>query len=220
MHEIRALVLGNRRVETGAPHASGVIQLAILSDSEFNAYELDLATVRVGEASVATGGNGDYLASYMDRDHDGLKDLLIQVRTNDVGSATEDLPLRVEGRTKEGRLVRAYVQSRSAPALSPQHAEDPVVSAQPLVFDVQFRGPFSTGSGLSMLVSVPAPGDLQIALYDARGRRVHEQEFDRLPSGAHSLTLQMPPTANSGIYFCRARFNEQVVSRKVVLLTR
>ncbi|MDH4140696.1 MAG: PKD domain-containing protein, partial [Coriobacteriia bacterium] len=63
----------------------GVIPVAILSSEDFDATQVDPATAELAGAGVAVGGKGDkYLSHQEDVDGDGLIDLILQVRTENL----------------------------------------------------------------------------------------------------------------------------------------
>lgn len=63
------------------PGSAGVIPVAVLSTSEFDATTIDPATIRLAGAEVAVRGKGQHLARAEDVNKDGRLDLVCQVET-------------------------------------------------------------------------------------------------------------------------------------------
>jgi hypothetical protein len=69
--------------------SKGVVPVAILSSSTFDATTVDPLTVQLGSANVAVRGKGTTMAHEEDVNGDGLLDLVIQVNTADLGFAPD-----------------------------------------------------------------------------------------------------------------------------------
>jgi hypothetical protein len=80
------------------PRSRGVIKVVILSDSSFDATEIDPATVRFG-----AGGAPVERFSFEDVDSDGDLDLVLQIRTEQTGIRCSDRSVSLEGETFGGR---------------------------------------------------------------------------------------------------------------------
>ena len=82
--------------------------------------------------------------------------------------------------------------------------------------------PFGTVSGARISLSLPASGQLEVIVYDVKGRRVRAL-FAGEASGTH-LDLRWDGrddsgrAVGSGVYFCRARIGRIVVSRKMTMI--
>jgi WD40 repeat protein len=96
--------------------AAGVVPVAILSSSTFDARTVDPATVSLAGASVKMAGkSGRYLAHQEDVNGDGLTDLVCQVNTAQFLIAPGDSVAILEGRTLSGQLIRGQDSIRIVP---------------------------------------------------------------------------------------------------------
>jgi len=82
--------------------------------------------------------------------------------------------------------------------------------------------PFGTAGGARIALTLPAPGRVEVTVYDVTGRRVR-QLFDGEASEA-GLDLRWDgrddsgQAVGSGVFFCRAQFGQVVVSRKMTVI--
>jgi hypothetical protein len=101
-------------------------------------------------------------------------------------------------------------------------ATTPVAEERPLVAEADlecYPNPFNPDVHLSF--SIGSPGQVDLAIYDARGRLVRRLCDGTLSAGGHQFHWdgrdeegqQMP----SGVYFCRYEIERKVVSRKVIM---
>jgi hypothetical protein len=82
------------------PRSRGVIKVVILSDSSFDATEIDPATVRFG-----AGGAPVERFSFEDVDSDGDLDLVLKIGTEQTGIRCGDSSVSLEGETFGGRRI-------------------------------------------------------------------------------------------------------------------
>ena len=66
--------------------ASREVPMALLSSATFDPRLVDLATVRVGNASIAKSGDGGYTSSLEDVNGDGIPDLVVRFNVGDLTS--------------------------------------------------------------------------------------------------------------------------------------
>ncbi len=66
------------------------------------------------------------------------------------------------------------------------------------------------------------PGPIELTVYDARGRRVRQLARGAQAPGRHSVPWDALTdagiTVESGVYFIRLRLDDQVFTRRVILL--
>lgn len=74
----------------------GVTPVAILSTEDYDATEIDVESLLLGDASPAHDGH------YEDVDEDGVMDLMLHFRTQDIGIDSETTELCITGLTNEG----------------------------------------------------------------------------------------------------------------------
>ncbi len=77
----------------------GVIQAVVFATSSFNVADVDLNTVRLGDASVLD-------AKFHDENSDGDLDLILHFRISDTGLAPGDTQICLSGQTVDGRLFQ------------------------------------------------------------------------------------------------------------------
>lgn len=82
------------------PRSRGVIKVVILSDSSFDATEIDPATIRFG-----AGGARVERSSFEDADSDGDLDLVLKIRTEQTGIRCGDRSVSLEAETFGGSRV-------------------------------------------------------------------------------------------------------------------
>lgn len=102
------------------PSSNGVLPVAVLTTEHFDAADIDIATLTLGnevgtETHVAGKPNGDYIAALEDVDADGDLDLIVKFRiealvaAGDLSHATTSLVL--QGRTVSRRGLRGGTPS-------------------------------------------------------------------------------------------------------------
>jgi hypothetical protein len=82
--------------------------------------------------------------------------------------------------------------------------------------------PFGAGDGTRITLSLPAPGSLEVAVYDVKGGRVRGLFAGRTSGGQLDLRWNGRDDAGrevvSGVYFCRAQMGRIAVTRKVAVV--
>lgn len=86
--------------------SSGAIPIAIFSSADFDATQVDPATVTLAGASVRHGNGGALLAHREDVDGDGSLDLLVQIDTDQLEVGPGTTVVRLRGRTFDGTPLR------------------------------------------------------------------------------------------------------------------
>ncbi|MEO0858405.1 MAG: T9SS type A sorting domain-containing protein, partial [Bacteroidota bacterium] len=79
-----------------------------------------------------------------------------------------------------------------------------------------YPNPFQAGAALSVPVALNAPADVDLALYDALGRRVATLASGTQPAGSQTIeaTLDLP----AGVYVVRLLADSQQRTQKVVVV--
>jgi hypothetical protein len=96
--------------------SAGVIPVAILSSSSFDATMVDPATISVSGASVKLVGNGKrYLARPEDVNDDGLDDLMCHVLTEEIVIEVGDSVVVLEAATFDGTAITGQDYIRIVP---------------------------------------------------------------------------------------------------------
>lgn len=110
------------------------------------------------------------------------------------------VPVRLEGRLEDGRVVEAEVTLSVTPKPGP-----PVRTK-------------STGASVGLIVEQSAPGRLAIRLFDAAGRLVRQIVDADRPAGVHELDLtDGSGHLTAGLYFYRVSVDDQVSGGKLMI---
>jgi hypothetical protein len=95
---------------------------------------------------------------------------------------------------------------------------DPGSSAPVSRIELSAARPNPSSGATSFVVSLPASGDVDLAMYDLAGRRVATLWRGSLAAGSRAFTWD-PGNAASGVYFARLIVNGEVRSSRVTLTT-
>lgn len=93
----------------------GVVPVAIISTTAFDARTVDPITVTLAGAQVRLRGNGTAMASFEDIDGDGLLDLVVHVSTQALQLSGGDIEAILEGQTFGGTRIRGVDSVRIVP---------------------------------------------------------------------------------------------------------
>jgi hypothetical protein len=96
-------------------NSNGVVPVAILSTSTFDARTVDPLSVTLAGASVKLKGNGTAQAAFQDVNGDGRLDLVAQVGTQALELSSTDTVAIVNGRTFDGTLITGQDYVRIVP---------------------------------------------------------------------------------------------------------
>ena len=92
----------------------------------------------------------------------------------------------------------------------------------PLNLRLDFQVPFQMGAGLEIRYDLPRLADVELAVYDARGRRVAVLTRGILPAGPRCLTWDLADSRGRpvapGVYFCSLKVGQSRTIRKMVLV--
>lgn len=95
-------------------------------------------------------------------------------------------------------------------------ALEPGTSAPASGIALSAARPNPSSGATSFVVSLPAAGNVELAMYDLAGRRVATLWRGALPAGSREFTWQ-PGRAPSGVYFARLSVDGEVRSSRVTL---
>ncbi|MFX0203924.1 MAG: hypothetical protein ACFFCW_48120 [Candidatus Hodarchaeota archaeon] len=90
------------------PGSNGLVPVAILSSPEFDATQVDPASVSLAGANVAVRGKGKSLANEEDVNGDGLIDLVVQVETQGFDDLGAGGIVELTGTTFGGEDIVGY----------------------------------------------------------------------------------------------------------------
>jgi hypothetical protein len=85
--------------------SNGVVKVAILSESDFDATSVDPLSVTLADAGVRLRGNGTPMTESHDVNGDDLIDLVVAVSTNALALASTDQTATLTGRTADGLKI-------------------------------------------------------------------------------------------------------------------
>ena len=85
--------------------SKGSVPVVILGSEDFDAGQVDPATITLAGASVTVKKNGSLQASIEDINEDGFSDLLVHVNTSELLLSAADLEAVLEGETFSGDLI-------------------------------------------------------------------------------------------------------------------
>jgi hypothetical protein len=105
-------VMPAAEVATVNPTSNGVTPVAVLSFEGFDATALDVATLRFGHGKVAPKATG---VNRRDVDGDGVRDLVVEVPTLEMGIRPGDTSLCMTGVTKDGETFLGCDGIRQVP---------------------------------------------------------------------------------------------------------
>jgi sugar lactone lactonase YvrE len=86
--------------------SNGVIPVAILSSSTFDATTVDPISVSLAGANVRLKGNGNPMASFQDVNKDGVMDIIVHVETSALDLTATDTIAVLTGKTQTGRSFK------------------------------------------------------------------------------------------------------------------
>ena len=85
------------------PTSNGVIAVAIVTTSDFDATTVDPLSVEFGPEGTTEAHGKEHIE---DVNGDGKKDLVLHFRTQDTGIACGDTPVSLSGETFNGDLIQ------------------------------------------------------------------------------------------------------------------
>jgi hypothetical protein len=195
------------------PDSRGLLHLAILSEPDLDATQVDPMTVTVSGATVARTPKGHEKAGVRDVNADGRDDLVVSIRVPELESELGTEPIRLDARTHSGRLVRGYAELKPVGRRFPhEDAQQAGATLRPASLKLESFASAGTFR-LSMALVDDAPASIEV--FDILGRRVEARTVDRstlelvLPSDGQKL----PP----GLYLLRLRQGVHSVTARSIL---
>lgn len=206
----------------GCGSGRGVIPVAILTTPQFNASDVDVATVRFGpghaveahRALPARPGShdGDRGRHEQDVDGDGDVDLVLHFTREDASIACGDTEVTLVGATTGGRRIRGSCAVNTIPHDGPGPIQRTDVAVAP--------NPFNPATNISFVCV--APQRVSVGIYDLGGRLVALLADGDYGAGAHSVEwrgqdLSGRP-APSGLYLVRLELGDRVEVHRASLM--
>ncbi len=198
--------------------SGGVTPIAILSTqvaagdaTDFDAAAVDVATVRVGPSEAAPRSG-----RVVDVDSDGDLDLLLHVRTRDMGVAGTDSVLCLTGATVEGLAIKGC----DGITIVPRRGRAP----RGLAMGRNFPNPFNPETWIPFTLSEGA--DVTVRIYDAGGAVVRTLSLGQRGPGEYVSRdaaaywdgrTDLGEEAPSGLYMVRLTAGSQSAVRRMVI---
>ena len=95
--------------------SNGVVPVAILSTANFDAKDVDIASITLAGASVRLKGNATPMASFQDVNGDGRLDLVVQINTEALELNSTDTLAVLHAKTKSGSPIIGLDSIRVVP---------------------------------------------------------------------------------------------------------
>jgi hypothetical protein len=128
-------------------------------------------------------------------------------------------PLAARGRS-EGRcdcLVRRWTETVAADTADTASlvTHPPASGDRPLALAIRVLAN-GHGGATSLELSLPAPGDARLEMFDIAGRRVDSRDLPGLRTGTHAIGL--PGQLASGVYWARLNQGKEMRTARVVVV--
>jgi len=191
------------------------IPVALLSSPEFDATEVEPATLVLAGAPVARGANQRPFSQLMDVDEDGRLDLLVQFPARAV-SPEADGTVRLRGRSESGQELEGIdvvviAEPGGIEAVGPGRSGRARESA-----DLDLRVfPNPSRGALGVSLSLAGPEAATVDLLDVTGRRVDSRV---VPAAAGRAAFAWPARFAPGRYVVRVTQGSRVLTKPVTVL--
>lgn len=67
------------------------------------------------------------------------------------------------------------------------------------------------------MLSLPTQGDVEIQLVDVLGQVMQSAHYDAMQTGVNNVQLAVMPSIAPGIYFSHVKYNDKVITQRVVI---
>jgi len=80
-------------------------------------------------------------------------------------------------------------------------------------------GPFPnpTTNAINYMLSLPSQGDVEIQLVDVLGQVMQTTQYDGMQTGINNIQIAVPTGIAPGIYFSHVKYNDLVITQRVVI---
>jgi len=206
----------------GCGGGHGVIPVAILTTPQFNALDIDVATVRFGPGQAVEvhrtgpahrdGDRGGQGRHEQDVDSDGDLDLVLHFARDAAGIACGDTEVTMVGATAGGRRIRGSCAIDTTPRDEPTAAPRDDIAVSP--------NPFNPTTSISFTCEVPQR--VKVGIYDLGGRLLALLADDDFDAGPHSVEWRGQDQAgrpvSSGMYLVRVELGDRVEVLRAALM--
>jgi hypothetical protein len=188
-----------RPAERRAPE---LLFLAVLSKGGFHPMRIDLSTLRFADAPVAHRGRR-LAPRWIDLDHDGVRDLVLDVSREHPLLAASDRLADLTARTYDGEWIWGWDSVPGAAAHRPEVEPLPVsasLSTSAPVFEIA-PNPASVAVHVSFALTFRAQARLEV--FDLAGRRVYARELATEAGERKTVSIGEVATLPAGLYLAR-----------------
>jgi hypothetical protein len=196
----------------------GVIPVAVLTSSDFDATSLDVASLRFGPGkAVEAHGKGHF----EDVDNDGDIDLMLHFDTQATGLTNSDGSATLTGKTQSGIPVSGSdVLNVNKSGSSTADGADVTESENDLPTEFglgqNYPNPFNPATTISF--AFPTSGHVQLVVVNSIGQEV-ARLFDGTADGGRRYSVRFDGRElSSGIYMYRLTHDGKSYSRKMMLV--
>lgn len=95
--------------------SNGVVPVVVFSSIAFNVKNIDIPTVKIGNASIKLKGSGQAALNYSDLNADGFLDVNIKVSTEALQLTQTDTKVNLEGKLIDGTVIKGSGLVRIVP---------------------------------------------------------------------------------------------------------
>jgi hypothetical protein len=205
------------------PTGRARIHVAVLSRADFDARSVDPATVVFqGAPAAQPPGRGQRAAQERDVDGDGLPDLALDFRSDQIDRGASPVVATLEGLTFDGRRIEGQMQlGRSQRGSLPPH---PMDASEVPTDEMATSGislsvwPNPTALELQVRVGLTDAGPVRLDLLDLAGRRIQSLDLADTPGSPHVHFLRLSPGVRSGLYWLKvSQAGRERLARVVIL---
>jgi len=208
-----SFVGGSLRSGSHSPWVMGLIELDGLSAADI-----------VPGTVTMNGVAASQFLGIADRNHDGLKELMVRFSRAAVEAAGNAAHAHVEGRVAGCRDTLRFAVDDSVrigkPGARPQNEapEDPTVTDQAVTtFALHPVAPSPASQGCTIGFDLPEPVTVRLRVYDLRGRLVSTVLDREMPVGAHRVQWDRQGLPD-GVYFASIEAGAFKAVRRIVLI--
>jgi len=196
--------------------------VVIFGSTSFDVANIALNTVDLSGARPKLLGSEEVWTKAQDVDSDSHMDLILEFKTSET-NPTPDGRLILEGKTLDGTTFRGFIDIGSHPGNGVEtETLDPskVSSRQELgrTAGLQVEAEQSSLDGsIHLRFVTPNRGDVQVRLYDVKGRVLFGHQLRSAGSVIQEVTLTRTLHLHPGVYFVQLR-QEGVLGRGKLLV--
>jgi hypothetical protein len=77
--------------------------------------------------------------------------------------------------------------------------------------------PNPTANAINYMLSLPSQGDVEIQLVDVLGQVMQTTKYDGMQTGINNIQIAVPTGIAPGIYFSHVKYNDLVITQRVVI---